>query len=213
MGATATQAGQVLTPLFMGWVIMSIASARLTVKLGYRRLAITGSVLMTLGFIGLTLVGADSLVGVPQAVPRKVELTVVPAGRGRDLGSVQDRGTILEGLRTGAEVVVITAPPVDRSPEALLWAPLVDVIVLVVPLPGARRGEVNAAVEAMRLGNLQLAGTIVTDSPAGVLTVPAARRGSAPVAFEHRVVTDTMATRRMARGPVPRARASARTPE
>jgi hypothetical protein len=30
------------------------------VKLGYRRLAITGSVLMTLGFIGLTLVGADS---------------------------------------------------------------------------------------------------------------------------------------------------------
>ena len=60
MGATATQAGQVLTPLFMGWVIMSIASARLTVKLGYRRLAITGSVLMTLGFIGLTMVGADS---------------------------------------------------------------------------------------------------------------------------------------------------------
>ena len=60
MGATATQAGQVLTPLFLGWVIMSIASARLTVKLGYRRLAVTGSVLMTLGFIGLTLVGADS---------------------------------------------------------------------------------------------------------------------------------------------------------
>jgi EmrB/QacA subfamily drug resistance transporter len=60
MGATATQAGQVLTPLFLGWVVMSIASARLTVKLGYRRLAITGSVLMTLGFIGLTMVGADS---------------------------------------------------------------------------------------------------------------------------------------------------------
>jgi Na+/melibiose symporter-like transporter len=60
MGATATQAGQVLTPLFMGWVIMSIASARLTVKLGYRRLAITGSVLMTIGFIALTMVGADS---------------------------------------------------------------------------------------------------------------------------------------------------------
>jgi len=60
MGATATQAGQVLTPLFLGWVIMSIASARLTVTLGYRRLAITGSLLMTAGFVGLTLVGADS---------------------------------------------------------------------------------------------------------------------------------------------------------
>ncbi|MBF8300923.1 MAG: bmr3 [Acidobacteria bacterium] len=60
MGATATQAGQVLTPLFLGWVIMSIAAARLTVKVGYRGLAIAGSVLMTLGFVGLTLVGADS---------------------------------------------------------------------------------------------------------------------------------------------------------
>jgi EmrB/QacA subfamily drug resistance transporter len=60
MGATATEAGQVLTPLFLGWVMMSIAAARLTVKVGYRRLAITGSVLMTIGFIGLTLVGADS---------------------------------------------------------------------------------------------------------------------------------------------------------
>ena len=60
MGATATQAGQVLTPLFLGWVIMSITSARLTVKFGYRRLAIAGSLIMTVGFIALTLVGADS---------------------------------------------------------------------------------------------------------------------------------------------------------
>ena len=60
MGATATQAGQVLTPLFMGWVIMSIASARFTVKLGYRLLAISGSALMTVGFVGLSLIEADS---------------------------------------------------------------------------------------------------------------------------------------------------------
>ena len=60
MGATATQAGQVLTPLFIGWVIMSIASARLTVKLGYRLLAIVGSGLMTAGFVGLSFVAPDS---------------------------------------------------------------------------------------------------------------------------------------------------------
>lgn len=60
MGATATQAGQVLTPLFLGWVVMSIASARLTVRLGYRRLAMTGSLLMTGGFVGLSAVDADS---------------------------------------------------------------------------------------------------------------------------------------------------------
>ena len=60
MGATATQAGQVLTPLFLGWVVMSVASARLTVKVGYRPLAVLGSLLMTVGFSGLTLVDADS---------------------------------------------------------------------------------------------------------------------------------------------------------
>jgi EmrB/QacA subfamily drug resistance transporter len=60
MGATATQAGQVLTPLFLGWVVMSIGAARLTVRLGYRRLAIAGSLLMTGGFVALANVTADS---------------------------------------------------------------------------------------------------------------------------------------------------------
>ena len=50
LGGTATQAGQVLTPLFLGWVITSILAARLTVKVGYRRIALAGSVLLTLGF-------------------------------------------------------------------------------------------------------------------------------------------------------------------
>ena len=60
MGGSATQAGQVLTPLFLGWVAMSVVSARATVRLGYRVVAITGSVLITLGFIGLTFLGPDS---------------------------------------------------------------------------------------------------------------------------------------------------------
>jgi MFS family permease len=60
MGGTATQAGQVLTPLFLGWVIMSIVGARATVMLGYRSVSITGSVLMTIGFIGLTLLTTSS---------------------------------------------------------------------------------------------------------------------------------------------------------
>jgi EmrB/QacA subfamily drug resistance transporter len=60
MGGTATQAGQVLTPLFLGWVVMSIVGARLTVRMGYRVAAIGGSVLMTLGFAGLTTLDAHS---------------------------------------------------------------------------------------------------------------------------------------------------------
>jgi EmrB/QacA subfamily drug resistance transporter len=60
MGGSATQAGQVLTPLFIGWVIMSVVGARTSLQLGYKRVAIAGSVAMTLGFIGLAFLEADS---------------------------------------------------------------------------------------------------------------------------------------------------------
>jgi EmrB/QacA subfamily drug resistance transporter len=60
MGGTATQAGQVLTPLFLGWVTMSVVGAKITVRIGYRFVAISGSVLMTLGFIGLTRLDVHS---------------------------------------------------------------------------------------------------------------------------------------------------------
>jgi predicted MFS family arabinose efflux permease len=59
-GGTATQAGQVLTPLFLGWVVMSIVGARITLVLGYRVSAIGGSILMTIGFIGLSLLDRGS---------------------------------------------------------------------------------------------------------------------------------------------------------
>jgi MFS family permease len=49
-----------LTPLFLGWVAMSIAAARLTVRLGYRRIALAGSVLLTVGFIGLVTLSPTS---------------------------------------------------------------------------------------------------------------------------------------------------------
>jgi MFS family permease len=55
MGGTATEAGQVLTPLFLGWVATSILGARLTVSVGYRRVAVTGVALLTLGFIALSV--------------------------------------------------------------------------------------------------------------------------------------------------------------
>jgi Na+/melibiose symporter-like transporter len=59
-GGTATEAGQVLTPLFLGWVVMSVIGARTTVMLGYRVVSISGSVLMTVGFSGLILLQPDS---------------------------------------------------------------------------------------------------------------------------------------------------------
>ena len=59
LGGTATQAGQVLTPLFLGWVATSIVSARLTVRIGYRPVAVAGVALLCASFAVLALFDAD----------------------------------------------------------------------------------------------------------------------------------------------------------
>jgi MFS family permease len=49
--ATATEAGFVLTPFILGWVICSIVGARLALKVGYRILVIAGMTCLTLAFV------------------------------------------------------------------------------------------------------------------------------------------------------------------
>lgn len=57
LGATPTEAGSVLTPLLLGWVTMSIVSARLLPRTGYRPLVMIGIACITVGFSGLVLSG------------------------------------------------------------------------------------------------------------------------------------------------------------
>jgi EmrB/QacA subfamily drug resistance transporter len=49
MGRSATEAGATITPLMLGWVLASIIGGRLLLKIGYRTVALTGMVLLTLG--------------------------------------------------------------------------------------------------------------------------------------------------------------------
>ena len=77
IGGTATQAGQVLTPLFLGWVGTSVLGARLTVQVGYRRVAFSGVVLITAGFGGLTSLDAAST-----QTPLLASCFVIGAGMG-----------------------------------------------------------------------------------------------------------------------------------
>ena len=80
LGGTATEAGQAITPLFLGWVVMSIVGARMTVRFGYRNVAIAGSLLMTAGFVGLGMVASDT--------PRSLLITsctLIGAGMGTQM--------------------------------------------------------------------------------------------------------------------------------
>ena len=63
MGGSATEAGTTLTPLFLGWVLASIAGARLSVRSGYRRVTTSGVALIAAGFAALALLGADATRG------------------------------------------------------------------------------------------------------------------------------------------------------
>lgn len=53
LGSTATEAGSLLTPLMVSWVIMSVVGGRLLLTLGYRSISLVGFVLLTAGFVFL----------------------------------------------------------------------------------------------------------------------------------------------------------------
>jgi EmrB/QacA subfamily drug resistance transporter len=53
-GMSATAAGVVLIPFVLGWVAMSIVSARLVLRIGYRTVVAAGMVCLTLAFVLLS---------------------------------------------------------------------------------------------------------------------------------------------------------------
>jgi EmrB/QacA subfamily drug resistance transporter len=50
-GASATGAGLVLTPFVLGWVVMSVVSARLVLRVGYRTVVVGGMASLTVAFL------------------------------------------------------------------------------------------------------------------------------------------------------------------
>ncbi|HXH04979.1 MAG TPA: MDR family MFS transporter, partial [Vicinamibacterales bacterium] len=59
LGRTATEAGRVLTPLFLGWVTASIVGARLMLRVGYRLTSMGGVLILALAFVALAVVPHD----------------------------------------------------------------------------------------------------------------------------------------------------------
>jgi EmrB/QacA subfamily drug resistance transporter len=57
LGATATEAGSLVMPLMLSWVTMSIVGGRLLLRVGYRPTSIAGFILLTVGFIFLSMFG------------------------------------------------------------------------------------------------------------------------------------------------------------
>ena len=95
-----------------------------------------------------------------------IVMTVVPRGRQTgEVAQVEQVRNIVGRLLGRAEVVVVAAPPSDRSPGALLWAKAVDAVLLVVPKDIAKKPEVTAAVDGLSLVGANLIGTVLAASP------------------------------------------------
>lgn len=60
LGASATAAGSLLTPLMLSWVSFSVIGGRLLLKLGYRNITLAGFVVLTLGFAMLAMFGRET---------------------------------------------------------------------------------------------------------------------------------------------------------
>lgn len=60
LGTSATEAGITIAPMLLGWVMASIIGTRLLLKVGYRRLAITGTALLAVGAFLMSRVDAGA---------------------------------------------------------------------------------------------------------------------------------------------------------
>ncbi len=77
LGSTATEAGSLLTPLMLSWVSMSIIGGRILLKVGFRKLTLTGFVVLTVGFLFLSMFERDT-----PKIWLYVDLALIGAGLG-----------------------------------------------------------------------------------------------------------------------------------
>ena len=83
LGGSAVEAGRALTPLILGWVVTSVITGRVVLRIGYRPMVLAGLLCLTLGFGGLTRIDGQSSVWLLRA-----DLMLMGAGMGMTMLSL-----------------------------------------------------------------------------------------------------------------------------
>lgn len=148
LGGSAMEAGRVLTPFVLGWVALSVTSARLLLRVGYRRLVVSGMVCLALAFslfsrmgvgttrietmgtmllagVGMGLTMLPLLIAVQSAVPRRdlgaaTSATTFFRAIGGAVGVAVMGAVLAHGLH--AELAALAGPAEGPSRAALLEA-------------------------------------------------------------------------------------------
>jgi succinoglycan biosynthesis transport protein ExoP len=87
-------------------------------------------------------------------------LLALPRDRGRQLDREEAEG-LLAFLLKQSDRVIFTAPPVDRSPNTLVWAQVADATVLVAQTGRTNRNKIGPAVETLRMVQANLLGAVL----------------------------------------------------
>ncbi len=134
LGGNAVEAGRALTPLILGWVVMSMVTGRVVLSTGYRPLVLTGMTCVTAGFLGLSRIDGQSSIWLLRA-----DLALMGMGMGmtmlslvlamqnvvtrRHLGVATSFGQFTRSIGGAVGVallgaVIAGALPVDAAPSA-----------------------------------------------------------------------------------------------
>jgi capsular polysaccharide biosynthesis protein len=73
----------------------------------------------------------------------------------------QQAAETIEHLLTGADLVVLTAPPVDGSASSMVWANAADATLLVAVRDHTKREQMVPAVESLRIAEANVIGTVL----------------------------------------------------
>jgi EmrB/QacA subfamily drug resistance transporter len=157
MGGTATEAGQALTPLFLGWVVSSIAGARLSVKVGYRRVAIVGIALLVAGFVGLAMMDTETT--------RTVLLSAVMIlGCGMGLSMLALLLAVQHGVERSRLGLATSLNQFGRSVGAAVGVAIMGAMLsrslAGIDLPGGLHGLATGSMQLEGIARLQLAAAL-----------------------------------------------------
>jgi EmrB/QacA subfamily drug resistance transporter len=173
LGGSATEAGQALAPLLLGWVTMSIVSGRLLPRIGYRPLILGGLTAVTAGFVGLLRVGHGSR---PSAL--YLDLGLMGLGMGATMLALL---LALQNAVPRSRLGVATSlGQFTRTVGGAIGVSMMGAIIAISLPPG---GETDPAAMARALHNAFVAGAIVA-----VLAFVTALR--VPAGLPSRRVTD-----------------------
>lgn len=213
-GSSATQAGFVLMPFVIGWVVCSILGARLVLRIGYRPVVVGGMVFLTLAFVllagwndtltrgvaardmvlagvGMGLVFVPMLIAVQNAVPRSVLGSATSVtGFFRTIGGavgVAVMGTVMaQRLHQELSALLATAPAAlhDRLREVVAHPDLIVDPVTRASFGADVLGQVRPAM-AHAVGGVFVVGLVVALAAlASAFLVPAGQAGELAVAQE-----------------------------